>query len=548
MFGYRARSLFTGLVAASVLVGLTASPGLAARAQSRFARESPFARERAEPAAPAETPAPAERPQLRVERPEVRALPAVVPQGRLERPAPAERGPAWSLPQRGTPVSERPDTPAYRPPFAPAERGWERRPADRPGAYELYRPPQRPEPAERGAPSWPVEPRVRTAPEPSLRQDPPRALAGRPVSPAEPAQDRSRTWERDRLRAGEREREQLRPPAAPPADGRRIEVPRANFRGPSADQQITAIPRIERERTPNQLRELVRERNLERSRFIERERPDRDVVGNPIPSGAAFLVRDNISRISVSYTRVRAQFGAPSYHYAFIPRSRAAYWAGYWDGYTDGYWAAQHYARRPMVALTFYYGFYYSDPYWFGFWYPGYYPAIYHYWGWMPPWIYPARVYYAPVAYVYVPVTPYRYYAGQSVDEVGARRAIEDIRRSWFNAEVEPLARHLTDRLDIRVYFDGEYTYTTSTEDYYAMTVDAMATTHTVAMDFDQPIWLSSHEFFVTGRHVFYDPDGERQSVYVSYRLRRLSGEWYIVAVGSSLEPIRHRYRDFRYT
>jgi hypothetical protein len=36
--------------------------------------------------------------------------------------------------------------------------------------------------------------------------------------------------------------------------------------------------------------------------------------------------------------------------------------------------------------------------------------------------------------------------------------------------------------------------------------------------------------------------------VYVSYRLRRLGGEWYIVAVGSSLEPIRHHYSDFRYT
>jgi hypothetical protein len=33
----------------------------------------------------------------------------------------------------------------------------------------------------------------------------------------------------------------------------------------------------------------------------------------------------------------------------------------------------------------------------------------------------------------------------------------------------------------------------------------------------------------------------------VSYRFRNLGGEWFLVAVGSSLEPIQHQYRDFRY-
>jgi hypothetical protein len=46
---------------------------------------------------------------------------------------------------------------------------------------------------------------------------------------------------------------------------------------------------------------------------------------------------------------------------------------------------------------------------------------------------------------------------------------------------------------------------------------------------------------------VFYDPNDVRQTVYVSYRFRNLGGEWFLVAVGSSLEPIQHQYRDFRY-
>jgi hypothetical protein len=172
---------------------------------------------------------------------------------------------------------------------------------------------------------------------------------------------------------------------------------------------------------------------------------------------------------------------------------------------------------------------------------------VYHYWGWCPGWVYPNRVYYAPAEYVYVPQTPYRYYSpGYSIDEPGAYRTMEDVRQAWFESEISKLAYHLTDQEDIRVYFDGEYEYTTSTDDYYAMTVDAMSTTNTVSMDFDTPIWLSTNEFFVTGRHVFYDPSDQRQTVYVSYRFRKLGGEWFLVATGSSLEPIRHQYHDFR--
>ncbi len=261
------------------------------------------------------------------------------------------------------------------------------------------------------------------------------------------------------------------------------------------------------------------------------------------------VVRNDISRISRHYERVSGEFGHPTHHYTFIPRSPADYWDGYWDGYADGYWAGKHHHHHHPVVVSFYYSYYWSDPYWFAFWYPGYYPAIYHYWGWCPGWVYPTRAYYVPAEYVYVPANPYRlYYTGYHVDYAGADRALDDIQRAWLYSEVTPLARHLTDELDIRVYFDGEYVYSTATEDYYAMTVDAMATTDTVALDFDRPIWLSTHEFFVTGRHVFYDPAGVRNTVYVSYRLRLLGGEWYIVAVGSSLEPIRHKYRDFRYS
>jgi len=334
-----------------------------------------------------------------------------------------------------------------------------------------------------------------------------------------------------------------------PGEGNRwFTVPEAKLRGPRSDEQVRQVPIREQQQLQKRLRERLREDNGKLGRF-DRGRPTHDVIGNPVPKDSVVIVRDTISRISIGYHRIRREHGEPGFRYLVTPRCADDYWDGYWDGYGDGYQAGRRHRHHPVVVISFYYPFYFSDPYWFGFYYPGYYPAVYHYYGWGPGWIYPARAYYYPTEYVYYPATPYRYYyTGYHLDYAGASQAIGDVRRAWLDSDVGPLSRHLTDQLDIRVYFDGEYSYTASTEDFYAMTLDTLATTQTVAMDFDEPVWVSSREVFYTGRQVFYDPDGQRQTVYLSFRLRQLGSEWYVVAVGTSLEPIRHQYEDFRYS
>jgi len=430
---------------------------------------------------------------------------------------------------------------------------------DRPlSPYRIYAPPEN----------------VKTpqAPERVYRTEPlQREVDGRNASPYTPPTRRVepkpalRTPERDLERGNppQLDQERVRNRRAPPDNDNRIggterpvpsrgerllKVPEADFRGPESDHNVRLIRREDRQRSQDRLRERLSNHNNSQERPT-RERLIHDTVGNAIPADLTVISRDHLRQVGISYGRIRRSFGRPNFQYVVAPRSRLDYWDGYWDGYADGYWAGRHRWHGSHVVISFYYGYYWSDPYWFAFYYPGYYPSIYHYWGWCPGWLYPNRVYYVPTEYVYIPATPYRYYyATPYVDEIAARRVVEDTRRAWFESDIATLSYHLTDQLDIRVYFDGKYEYSTTTEDYYAMTVDAMATTHTVAMDFDTPIWLSTHEFFVTGRHVFYDPAENRQTVYVSYRFRNLGGEWYLVAVGTSLEPIQHQYRDFRYS
>lgn len=315
-------------------------------------------------------------------------------------------------------------------------------------------------------------------------------------------------------------------PAQPAARERRVVVPQARFRGSGSEANVREIAPNDRTLAPTRLQSWVREQNHQPDRSVTM-RPRVDVVGNRVPAAATFL-----DLRTPSYRRIAGRFGAPRHTYVVVP---GAVWGG-------GFYTGGH--HRHTVVVNCYYPFYYSDPGFSGFYYTGYYPSVYTYFGWAPGWIYPERVYYAPADYVYFVPAPY---GGYRLDYRGANQAIEDVRQAWLEGDINPLASHLTDQLDIRVYFEGEYSYTTATDDFYAMTLDTLATVQTIAMDFDEPIWISSHEVFYTGRQVYEDPDGMRHTVYVSFRFRNLGGEWYLVAVGTSRDPIQHHYTDFRY-
>jgi len=260
----------------------------------------------------------------------------------------------------------------------------------------------------------------------------------------------------------------------------------------------------------------------------------RHPAGKGIPSGTRFLDRKTINGVNTSFSRVQHFVGQPTNRFVVRPRS-----------FFSGHRGFRHRGFDLFFAFDFFYPFYFNDPFFYGFNYPGYYPSIYSYYGWCPGWVYPDRVYYDSSDYVYH--NPYRYYySNNGMDYNGAEQAINDIRQAWLNSDLSLLSAHLTDQVGIRVYFDGQYKYTTATGDYYAMTSDTMSTTHTESMDLGDPVWISSQEVFYTGRHEFTDPDGSQRTVYVSYRLRHLGSGWYIVGIGTSTSPIQSHYGDFR--
>ncbi len=318
-------------------------------------------------------------------------------------------------------------------------------------------------------------------------------------------------------------------PVRPQTGERRTVVPKASFRGTASESRLRLVNPDDAKQVPARLRDWVREQNRGRTRG-NGVRASVDVIGNPIPSGAI-----RVNRHVANYTRITSTIGVPGFSYVVAPGAAGG-----------GHFPKTHRPHVPVV-LDLFYPFYYSDPLFVGFAYTGYYPSVYAYFGWAPGWVYPERVYSAPAEYIAAPVSAYRLYGSSRLDAAGVSRAISDLRRTWLEGDPDRLAAHLTTQLDVRVYFDGAYSYTTTTDDFYAMTLDALSTTWTRAMDFDSPLWISSEEVFLTGRQVYDDPEGEEQTIYVSFRFRKLGAEWYLVAFGSSLDPIEHTYVDFRY-
>jgi hypothetical protein len=326
------------------------------------------------------------------------------------------------------------------------------------------------------------------------------------------------------------------PPTEIGREAARRTIPTASFRGPR-EREVRAITPERKLQSQRHLNDWVRMNN---ATTTLPKAPTQDVIGNRIQRDMTFLHPERLAQLNPKNERVRRHCGDAKNVFAFLPRT--ILFIGFFDE-SDGVFALRRYPHHPTVVINFYYPYYFSDPGWFAFYYPGYYPSVYSLWGWCPGWVYPERVYYDPFAYVYM--TPAS--ARPQTDRVGAERAIDDIRDAWIDSDIELLANHLSDDLDVRVYFDGNYSYTTSTDDFYGLTADTMSTTETVAMDFDQPTWVSRTEVFFTGSQIFRDPDGNRHTLYVSYRLRQLGYDWYIVGFGSSQQPIENRYRDFRY-
>ena len=183
-----------------------------------------------------------------------------------------------------------------------------------------------------------------------------------------------------------------------------------------------------------------------------------------------------------------------------------------------------------------------GDCYW-------YYPYDYQFYRWRRDHIVPVFVWsygYGYPGYSY----PYHYYAPTTVivetpdDWVQGEtyvpyvnwpsedlmQAKGDVEEAWRHERIELVDRHLDPDHQIACYMRDEYTHSLTAEEFRDLTFDAFASIRTRNFDITSVRYVSTREWArLKGKHIFYDPDGNRTTVYLSYLMRHVDdgyGRW----------------------
>lgn len=245
---------------------------------------------------------------------------------------------------------------------------------------------------------------------------------------------------------------------------------------------------FDRQRSKGNLHSTVKNWNSQEKWHFDRKRAPRNVT---------YIDRSRNKVIVNNYTKIVNHYGRPRNHYVIWDDWRGGW--GYNNYYYDGYWP--YYGQHGS----------YRNPFWRcgG---PGY--------------ILDDRVYVEPIVVFYHRETlPYEWRPYS-----GASEAVRDIRNAWLESDMDLMSDYISDN-DVRVFSNHKYQYTLASDDFYAMTLDAMSSSDTIVMDFDRPDWCGRSEFTVKGRHEFKNQFGDWRTEYLTYRLHRYSGNWYIISL-----------------
>lgn len=125
-------------------------------------------------------------------------------------------------------------------------------------------------------------------------------------------------------------------------------------------------------------------------------------------------------------------------------------------------------------------------------------------------------------------------------EEPGLANAVDELRATFQDGNINALVTLIDPNTSIAIYERGQYKYSMSGDDYLDLTRDAIKSTPTVQFSIDYLHQTSPTSFTASGRHVYRDGYGNEQTMYVSFVLQDISGQWTLTQV----ETAPANYRD----
>lgn len=178
-----------------------------------------------------------------------------------------------------------------------------------------------------------------------------------------------------------------------------------------------------------------------------------------------------------------------------------------------------------------------------------------HYYGVCAPYILSSHGFFQLPQYSYVETVVYngsnfdRFYdsnKGNAFDqrdfgqqEPGLLNAISELHEAFRGGDIDSLVALTDPKTEIAIFLTGEYQYSMDSNDFLDLTRDAMAGMRTIQFDLTQLHKRATGVFVVSGKHVYRDPTGHSRTVYVSYVLESLGGQWTLTQVGTAPDRIQ---------
>jgi hypothetical protein len=119
-------------------------------------------------------------------------------------------------------------------------------------------------------------------------------------------------------------------------------------------------------------------------------------------------------------------------------------------------------------------------------------------------------------------------------DEPGLGNALDELTETFQNGNIDGLVALIDPNMSIAIYLRGHYKYSLPANDYIDLTRDTVQSIQTVQFTLEYLHQRAPGVFSASGRHTFKDQSGQVQTVWLSFVLQDISGQWTLTQVGTS--------------
>jgi hypothetical protein len=116
-------------------------------------------------------------------------------------------------------------------------------------------------------------------------------------------------------------------------------------------------------------------------------------------------------------------------------------------------------------------------------------------------------------------------------DEPGLSNALDELAETFQNGNIDGIAVLVDPNVSIAIYQRGHYQYSLSPDDYMDITRDSIQSLQTVQFSLTAVHQRAPGVFSACGTHTYRDQNGNEQTVWVSFVLQDISGQWTLTQV-----------------